>query len=75
MFSKGGIVYCLDNLGVQNFHQIALSPAVQEIETIMYFVIFGKKYRKFLFKRVVVFCLDTLGVKNFEDYTFIAMSW
>ena len=32
IFSKVGVVYSLDTLGVENFDEIALSPMVKEIE-------------------------------------------
>ena len=40
IFSKVGIVYSLDILGVENFNEIALSPTVKEIEGILYFATF-----------------------------------
>ena len=42
LFSKVGIVYWLDTLGVENFNEIALSPTVKETEAILCFAIFGK---------------------------------
>ena len=32
IFSKVGVVYPLDTLGVENFDEIALSPTVKEIQ-------------------------------------------
>ena len=34
IFSKEGVVYSLNTLGVENFDEIALSPTVTEIEAI-----------------------------------------
>ena len=42
IFFKSGIVYSLDALGVKNFHEIALSPTVKEIEAIWCFRTFSK---------------------------------
>ena len=39
-FSKVGVVYSLDTLGVENFDEIALSPTVKEIEAILCFATF-----------------------------------
>ena len=35
IFSKVGIVYSLDTLGVENFDEIALSRTVKEIEVML----------------------------------------
>ena len=40
-FSKVGIVYSLDTLGVENFDEIALSLTVKEIEAILCFATFN----------------------------------
>ena len=40
-FSKVGVVYSLDTLGVENFDEIALSLTVKDIEAILCFCIFG----------------------------------
>ena len=45
-FSKVGVVYSLDTLGVQNFNEIALSLIVKEIEAIICFPLLAK-IRKF----------------------------
>ena len=42
-FSKVGVVYSLDTLGVENFNEIALSPTVKEIEAILCFYTFSTK--------------------------------
>ena len=42
-FSKVGVVYSLDTLGVENFDEIALSPTVKEIEAILCFRTFSTK--------------------------------
>ena len=41
-FSKWGMVYSLDTLGVENFDEIALSLTVKEIEAILCFATFGE---------------------------------
>ena len=41
-FSKLGMVYSLDTLGVENFDEIALSATVKEIEPILCFRTFSK---------------------------------
>ena len=41
-FSKVGVVYSLDTLGVENFDEIALSLTVKEIEAFLCFCIFGE---------------------------------
>ena len=40
IFSKVGLVYSLDTLGVENFDEIALSLTVKEIEAILCFATF-----------------------------------
>ena len=42
IFSKVGVVYSLDTLGVENFDEIALSPTVKEIEAILCYRTFSK---------------------------------
>ena len=37
IFSKVGVLYSLDTLGVENFDEIALSPTVKEIEAFLCF--------------------------------------
>ena len=39
-FSKVGVVYSLDTLGVENFDEIALSLTVKEIQAILCFATF-----------------------------------
>ena len=42
IFSKVGVVYSSDTLGVENFDEIALSPTVKEIEANLCFRTFSK---------------------------------
>ena len=74
-FSKVGLVYFLDTLGVENFDEIALSPMVKEIEPILCFSHFFDKFEnskwppflKIFSKVGIVYFLDTLGVENFDE--------
>ena len=43
-FGKLQRLYSLDTLWVENFDEIALSRTVKEIEAILCFAIFGKKF-------------------------------
>ena len=68
-------MYSLDTLGVENFDEIALSPMVKEIEAILCFSHFFKKFEnskwpqflKIFSKVGVVYSLDTLRVENFDE--------
>ena len=44
-FSKVGLLYFLDTLGVENFDEIALSLTVKEIEAILCFTLFQRKFK------------------------------
>ena len=72
IFSKVGIVYSLDTLGVENFNEITLFPTVKEMETVLCFHTFSKNsewppFRKNFSKVGIVYSLDTLGVENFDE--------
>ena len=41
ILTKVGITYSLNTLGAENFYEIALPPAVKEIEVILCFATFG----------------------------------
>ena len=49
-FSKVGVVYSLDTLGVENFDEIALSPTVKEIQAILllHFFVENSKWPPYL---------------------------
>ena len=71
-------VHFFDTSWVENFDEIALSRTVKEIEAILCFAIFGKKFEKlkrppflgrenFFENLQRVHSLDTLWVENFDE--------
>ena len=79
IFWKLQILHSLDTLWVENFHEIALSRTVKEIEANLCFAILAK-IRKFkmaaIFGEGKIFgklqrlhSLDTLWVENFDEIT------
>ena len=74
-FAKSWHIYFF-TLGVENFDEIALSLTVKEIEAILCFATFGKKFEnskwppflKKISKVSLVYSFDTLnGIKNFDE--------
>ena len=77
IFFKLPRVQCSDTLWVENFHEIALSRTVKEIEANLCFAIFGKNSKiqngrhfwggENLGKLQRLHSLDTLWVENFDE--------